>query len=92
MPVTPRILPDSDCEVNGNVVEIGVTARYYVVEVEHWRPVADTVSRCKAHLNTRSVPARGTVLIVRRIDDNDRIDGQPLESEPRYGSAIAWRP
>jgi hypothetical protein len=53
VPFTLRIHPDTNCEVDGNSVEIGVTAPYFVVESEHWRPVADTVFRGKAHPNTR---------------------------------------
>jgi hypothetical protein len=83
VPFTLRIHPDTNCEVDGNAVEIGVTAPYVIVESEHWRPVADTVFRGKAHLNTRSVAARGAVLLVAPVDDQGRINGQPLESEPR---------
>jgi hypothetical protein len=54
-----------------------------MVESGHWRPAADTVFRGKAHPNTRSVATRGAVQIVRPTDDQGRIDGLPLESEPR---------
>lgn len=83
VPFTLRIHPDTNCEVDGNAVEIGVTAPYVMVESGHWRPAADTVFRGKAHPNTRSVATRGAVQIVQPTDDQGRIDGLPLESEPR---------
>jgi hypothetical protein len=83
VPFTLRIHPDTNCEVDGNTIEIGVTAPYAIVESEHWRPVADTVIRGKAHPNARSVAARGAVQLVAPVDEQGRIDGQPLESEPR---------
>jgi hypothetical protein len=83
VPFTLRIHPDTNCEVDGNAVEIGVTEPYVIVESEHWRPVADTVFRGKTHPNTRSVAARGAVRLVAPADEQGRIDGQPLESEPR---------
>jgi hypothetical protein len=83
VPFTLRIHPDTNREVDGNAIEIGVTESYFVVDSEHWLPAADTVFRGKAHPNTRSVATRGAVKIVQPADDEGRIDGQPLESEPR---------
>jgi hypothetical protein len=94
VPFTLRIHPDTNCEVDGNAIEIGVTAPYVIVESEHWRTAADTVFRGKANPNTRSVAARGAVQLVKPVDEQGRIDGKPLESEPRVaqpGVSISQR-
>ena len=83
VPVTLRIHPDLNCEHDGKKVEIGVTAPYVMVESRHWRPNPDSVFRGKKHANLKGVGKSGAVQVVDPKDEQGRIDGAPLEDEPR---------
>ena len=82
VPFTLRIHPDTNCEVDGNSVEIGIGPAYAVIESEQWKPAADTVFRGKPHTYTGKTAAAGTALLVGPTDDKGRLDGQPLADTP----------